>query len=85
MFGAINVKASDDRARTEGLRHTEPMGEGIEPYQRGSYSTFALDFMPVEYALIGGILNHNVPQVEFDVTSCHSSIFILCFDLHATS
>jgi hypothetical protein len=31
MFGAINVKASDDRARTEGLRHTEPMGEGIEP------------------------------------------------------
>jgi hypothetical protein len=30
MFGAINVKASDDRARTEGLRHTTPMGGGIE-------------------------------------------------------
>jgi hypothetical protein len=31
MFGAINVKASDDCSRAEGLRCTEPMGEGIEP------------------------------------------------------
>jgi hypothetical protein len=31
MFGAINVEASDDRSRAKGLRHTEPMGEGIEP------------------------------------------------------
>jgi hypothetical protein len=38
-------------------------------HQRGSHSAFAPDFMPVEHALIGGILNHDVPQVEFDVTS----------------
>jgi hypothetical protein len=31
MFGAINVEANDDCSRTEGLRCTKPMGEGIEP------------------------------------------------------